>query len=749
MRYQSKDVPARNPSFSYCAAGRGRIAALVEGEMKLLQCSSSALERVLAEIDGKNSFDSIEGTLSERYPLDGVRNYLEVLLSENIIEIKKATTVESGAVNVLVAGDGIAADFLEKIGRDDNSVFVKRCSIEIEKLAHSISAADVVIVTSELFTYTNLLAINEILVKAGKPFVLFYCTGKELVAGPFVIPGKTSCLECQVVYHLEELNSKMNPSIRLSIKDMGPLSVSQPLGPEFDDEQVAYIASTLLRDAVNLHAQKDDFNYLENELHFHPGCAEPVKSITYYPTTKCPCCHGMNASYKKWGPDCLDFTIKSELKDDTPILYSVGGMRSCSLSYTEDLIEKAFSRTGLKVTVERQAITPMQQVIPCYQATLSASCSNKTPFRFRKTVTRGKGTNEKQAYLSASFELAERASAQYFGDVPMFEAPYSEVKDYAIDLIPILHSVRNQNTPYEKFAEDMPIDWIWSKSLIDGKDRLVPACMVFLDSAALKGNFCGNGSSGLASGATLEDAVLQGLLEVVEHDAWMIGQANIMPLPIIDYSTTNNEKLRDYFGAIASLGRKIVCRNYTNDIGIPVIRAWIVDPKNHSHYAISGFGASLLPEIALERAVTEAVLSDMFTVTRKSRFGALNALGIATAKDSLYSLSYFQAKDIAGEAPSVSISNMEAPRISSVKQGIDTVTKRLKSAIPNSDVLFVDLTRKVLDVPVVRVLVTGDIQRLSRPMTSISPRMFTFGKRMGYGTISPSITELYLGPYPH
>ena len=56
-----------------------------------------------------------------------------------------------------------------------------------------------------------------------------------------------------------------------------------------------------------------------------------------------------------------------------------------------------------------------------------------------------------------------------------------------------------------------------------------------------KGDYVPVGSSGLSAGAALEDAILQGLFEVIEHDAWCIGQSNKTKLPIIDYSTVKKE----------------------------------------------------------------------------------------------------------------------------------------------------------------------------------------------------------------
>lgn len=88
------------------------------------------------------------------------------------------------------------------------------------------------------------------------------------------------------------------------------------------------------------------------------------------------------------------------------------------------------------------------------------------------------------------------------------------------------------------------------------------------------------------------------------------------------------------------MGYKVVVRDYTNDIGIPVFRAWIVSLDDYTAYAFNGFGASYDPEIALERAITEAVQSanktDGKVKTLKPSAGYM-----MDDPNSIYNLGYF------------------------------------------------------------------------------------------------------------
>ena len=80
---------------------------------------------------------------------------------------------------------------------------------------------------------------------------------------------------------------------------------------------------------------------------------------------------------------------------------------------------------------------------------------------------------------------------------------------------------------------------------------------------------------------------------------------------------------------------------------------------------------------------------------------------------------------------------------------IDEVYKRIQKPMPNSDIVFFDLSREAFGVKVVRSLIIGDIQRLNTPMTNISNRTFEFQKNMGYSNYTPKYTDLFMGKYPH
>ena len=324
------------------------------------------------------------------------------------------------------------------------------------------------------------------------------------------------------------------------------------------------------------------------------------------------------------------------------------------------------------------------------------------------------------------------------------------MKNYAIELSKLDNNVYNRNTPFDSFDNDKYVDWVRGRSLVTGEEKLVPASMVFFSNVMFQGNFFPLSSSGLAAGGTLDDAVLQGLFELIEHDAWIMGQSISSKLPILDFNGSKNSKLLKKIRQIQKAGYEIITRDYTNDLEIPVFRTWIVNPENYSKYATNGFGASLDPEIAFERSVTEAVQSaggeDLVDIEIYERGKAEH---LSNDPCSVYNLNYFITKDIK-QAKDEKIVKIEKYKYLSQEYVGDILRQTvaiLQNKIKDIDIVFVDLTREAIGIPVVRVLVVGDFQPVALPMISVSPRTFLQGKKDG--SHGPKYEDLYMGIYPH
>jgi ribosomal protein S12 methylthiotransferase accessory factor len=151
-----------------------------------------------------------------------------------------------------------------------------------------------------------------------------------------------------------------------------------------------------------------------------------------------------------------------------------------------------------------------------------------------------------------------------------------------------------------------PMRW-YSGFALDGQPVLLPMNLVC---------FLLEGSNGMASGNTLEEALVHGICEVIERHCLAVINDGKIDSPIIEQSTIRAPFARSVLEKLALLGQPIFVRDFSLDIGVPVIG--VVRKVNASHCVVTA-GAATSPQEALIRAVTEnSQVDDRRTWTRVS-----------------------------------------------------------------------------------------------------------------------------------
>lgn len=169
------------------------------------------------------------------------------------------------------------------------------------------------------------------------------------------------------------------------------------------------------------------------------------------------------------------------------------------------------------------------------------------------------------------------------------------------DCFPTRSSIVNQLTP---------LAWEEVTNIQTGTKTLIPSDLVWLvtrikDQALMHVQM---GSNGVASGGSLEDAILSGLYEVIERDAWTLNQYLLdsgfllTRTPLIDLPPRIETCLRK----MESANQKLHLFAITNDYEIPVFSAIILDLSGQCAGTFGGYGCHLNAEIAALRAITEA-----------------------------------------------------------------------------------------------------------------------------------------------
>ena len=145
------------------------------------------------------------------------------------------------------------------------------------------------------------------------------------------------------------------------------------------------------------------------------------------------------------------------------------------------------------------------------------------------------------ALAAAIGEAAERYAAAYIPASHMIAATAAELGGTAVDPASFaLFDDAQYEQPgfhFRRFTPHTRVRWSPAFRLPGGEPAYVPTQLVHLLADSHDDTPVGYAtSSGMACGATLEEAILSGLLELVERDAFLLAWYDRLSLPLVDWS---------------------------------------------------------------------------------------------------------------------------------------------------------------------------------------------------------------------
>ncbi|UAL08062.1 MAG: YcaO-related McrA-glycine thioamidation protein [Candidatus Methanogranum gryphiswaldense] len=312
----------------------------------------------------------------------------------------------------------------------------------------------------------------------------------------------------------------------------------------------------------------------------------------------------------------------------------------------------------------------------------------------------GKGPTEEQALASGLMEAMERYSAEQRDTDEVIYGTYAQAKDVGTTIDPkdLILPINVLN-----YYLDSEIAWIEGYELFRGCPIWVPACAVFYpyyndtDLQLFKYH-----TNGIATGNTIEEAILHSLLELIERDAWSIAEdKNIANADIIVEEDSIPGQLLKKFETV---GTKIHLKDLTSDLGIPTIGAAADDIRTKDPEMLTiGVGTHLNPEIACVRAITEVAQSRTTHKHGMKINAQLQKTAVDLGYDKIKQLNGVWYHDLENKIRLNDIPNLATPY---VLDDIEVVLDRLM--INGFDtVAIVDLTRDDVNVPCVRAVVPG------------------------------------------
>jgi len=325
-------------------------------------------------------------------------------------------------------------------------------------------------------------------------------------------------------------------------------------------------------------------------------------------------------------------------------------------------------------------------------------CHRTRPDNSRTSHT-GKGVSMIQAQVSLTMESIERYSSEFKDEYKskLVSDSYNQLKR-KFNILDPHEMILSKISDYD---HDRDIHWVWGCDLARDEDILVPACAVYhpyhLDNVFLMDTH----TNGIAAGNTMEEAVVHGLAEVIERDAWSIAryERNYSDALFIEDEPAN-QFIINIFERIENANIEIVAKDITSDIGVPVIAAFSRDLVYQTMKPIDGFGAHLDPRVAMVRSLLEIVTTRALFIQKFGIEGMCEPVTAYLGDQERNDDPRFYAYNQKG------LRDIEVSYSNDILLDVRTIIGKLQ-ARGLDRVIAVDLTRTDTDIPTVRMIVPG------------------------------------------
>ncbi len=447
-------------------------------------------------------------------------------------------------------------------------------------------------------------------------YILLKLSGEQTLVGPLLAPGNplSACWHClnarlrrnQPVR--EWLQTKLSQAV-LSV----PILYSSPL-LQANKPLILITLQTMLDSreynsivaiqdgnvSVNKHRLQAD-PYCQHCAPFNIKSGQELSSLAEQ--YKLQSCFRSAASDGGWRTHTADQTLAALQPFISPI---TGVIAHLALHASQ-------AQAGINVYRSAFFKIPTQQAILTSNAFLQRSL--------------GKGVSDSQSQVSALCESIERYVAQY--DARIAAMNHTARPQFIADAIPVtaltercftpdqlaffsdsqyaqFDQVLATGTPHKqavkRFTLSTALRWLPAWSLTKQQTVYLPLSYCYNHTPFADESYCRWTSNGNAAGNTREEAVLQGLFEVIERDAIAVWWYNKQSKPVVDIMQLLQSKLQAIQRLLDSQWSYWVL-DLTHDIGIPVMAA--IAQHNTSGGFSLGFGCHINPVLACERALTE------------------------------------------------------------------------------------------------------------------------------------------------
>jgi ribosomal protein S12 methylthiotransferase accessory factor len=701
--------PRFKPHFHVQAIAPQHVFLIDETRNYVLE--GKAYHAIAPLLDGQRTTEEIVETLADAVPTPELIFALHTLKKRGyLVEAWPEMPVEQAAFWSRLDVDPAAA----RARLQDTGVTVRAIGgvdaapVEGALRAMGISGGDglAVLVTDD-YAHDTIADFNSDSTAAGRTWMLAKPVGTTVWIGPRFVPGETACWRCLVDVLVRNRHAEHYVETvtgRRVVSPAATISASIGVASNLIATEVARIVAGAPGTSYDNRILTFDLLTLETATH-HVRRRPHCPACGTAPAATAPPPLRLESRKKRFTADGghRAFTPEETWSRLSTLVSPISGVVTSLLrkEQTENGLTFSYA-TGHDFAVVSDDLSSIRQNM-----------------RFRSG---GKGMSDLQARVSGVSEAIERYSGVWRGTEFTVRGSRRALGSRAIDLNDVMLfsdaqfanrrewnatcSPTHYHVVPEPLGPDHEIDWSPFWDLTSGCEVLVPSAFCYYGHPETRQFFCGTDANGTAVGNTLEEAILQGLLELVERDAIAVWWYNRIPRPAIDLDSFNLPYVRSLQRHYASLGRELWVLDLTHDLGVPVFAGVSRRINAPTEDLIVSFGAHLDPVVALTRALTETnqflpalsrIKPDGTTIYAYEDPDAISWWKTATVANQPY---------VAPAAPAMrSRQDFAAQATHDLREDVEQVTRRL--ADKGLHVLVLDQTRADIGFPVVKVLAPG------------------------------------------
>ncbi|MBP6994270.1 YcaO-like family protein [Candidatus Woesebacteria bacterium] len=234
--------------------------------------------------------------------------------------------------------------------------------------------------------------------------------------------------------------------------------------------------------------------------------------------------------------------------------------------------------------------------------------------RIKGGYSRGVSFDMEEALSKVVGELLERYPLTIYRNKDLISASISDLrqkKTHFFDpfLLDQFSPWQKEKFPRYRFDDASRFCWVEGISLMTKKKALIPAQMVYwnyqiLSNEPILRQMSTSGNGGMF---TLTEALLSGLYELIQRDAFMLFWLNRIAPPRIEVTSIKNPEIVSLLESCKNYGLRVSFLDATSDFHIPVVITVLEDEYGGGPSVVLGGGCGLDPEHALIRSLIEAI----------------------------------------------------------------------------------------------------------------------------------------------